>query len=57
LVVAYIDPVVVVEAAANPEMIPRLECGAVDLPCQVLKHATTGGAETGVVPAPTVRPP
>ena len=40
---AHVDPVVVVKAATDSEMIPRLECGEVSLSCQVLKRATAGG--------------
>ena len=44
---ADVDPVVVVQAAADPEMIPRLERGGVDLSHQVLQRGTKGGGRGG----------
>jgi hypothetical protein len=46
--VADVDPVVVVEAAADPEMISRLERGEIDLSHLVLKRATADERPRGV---------
>jgi hypothetical protein len=45
--IAHVDPVVVVEAAADAKMIPGLERGEIDLSHQVIKPGTPDGELSG----------